>query len=133
MACCIYEYLPFFLTTRVFFVLFHCIVWCEHRSQNSTLASRKWLVIMNSFWRIINFSLSKHLRISRGRPTCTFSERLEAIEKIYLGFFNRVSTIAGIIFNSSLAHLKNLTVAYNWFKQRQLNLSPAASSFISNP
>lgn len=84
-------------------------------------------------WRIINFSLSKHLRISRGRPTCTFSERLEAIEKIYLGFFNRVSTIAGIIFNSSLAHLKNLTVAYNWFKQRQLNLSPAASSFISNP
>lgn len=40
MPCCIYEYLPFFLITRVFAFLCHCIVWCKHRSQKFTLWRR---------------------------------------------------------------------------------------------
>lgn len=40
MPCCIYEYLPFFLITRVFVFLCHCIVWCKHRSQKFTLWRR---------------------------------------------------------------------------------------------
>lgn len=40
MPCCINEYLPFFLITRVFVFLCHCIVWCKHRSQKFTLWRR---------------------------------------------------------------------------------------------
>lgn len=40
MPSCIYEYLPFFLITRVFVFLCHCIVWCKHRSQKFTLWRR---------------------------------------------------------------------------------------------
>lgn len=79
MVCCIYEYLQIFLITRVFVVLFHCIVWCEHRSQNFTLGHREMACNYEFIWRIINSFLSKDLRINRVRPTCTFSERLEAI------------------------------------------------------
>lgn len=40
MPSCIYECLPFFLITRVFVFLCHCIVWCKHRSQKFTLWRR---------------------------------------------------------------------------------------------